>query len=223
MFHEKQFQYETLYICVMPRKKWTPKEEINDSLLVSREKRKWQIALRRYIIEERWASEYAPYFGLDARTFRSWIELQFDDETNWDNFSKSWQFDHIVPVAYFDLKDELDLRLCWNFINIRVERMVLNRNRGNRIDVLAAKAYFERLYERTHYSFALKMVEKIESIEVSEIKGTEKLEKFILDNERYLRVIADFSSYEFSRLNDGVNLDQIVEDRQFLNRINNYK
>jgi hypothetical protein len=188
-------------------------------LLLFREKRKWQIALRRYVIEGRWGTGYAPYFGLDSQNFRKWIELQFDEETNWDNFSKSWQFDHIVPVAYFDFNVDQDLHLCWNFINIRVEKLVLNKNRGNRIDVLAAKAYFEKLYESTQYSLCLSMIRKIERIEVSEIKSTEKLEKFIRENERYLKSISDFSAYEFSRLNEGVQVDRILEDRQFLDSI----
>ena len=38
--------------------------------------------------------------------FRNWIELQFDESLNWDNFSTAWQFDHIVPIALFDLREE---------------------------------------------------------------------------------------------------------------------
>jgi hypothetical protein len=45
------------------------------------------------------------------------------------------------------------------------------------------------------------------------------LEKFIRENERYLKSISDFSAYEFSRLNEGVQVDRILEDRQFLNSI----
>ena len=68
------------------------------------EKRKWQIALRRYVLEKNKSSQYARYFGLPIYMFRNWIELQFDESLNWDNFSTAWQFDHIVPIALFDLK-----------------------------------------------------------------------------------------------------------------------
>ena len=206
----------------MARKKWTPKSEISDALTVFREKRKWQIALRRYVIDQKWAAKYAPYFGLDTGSFRQWIELQFDDECAWGNFSKNWQFDHIVPVAYFNLQEEEDLRLCWNFTNIRVEKLESSKDRGTRIDVLAAKAYFEKLFESTGFRTCQRMVEKIERIEVSKIMSTEKLERFLQVNEKYLQTIADFSGYEFSRLNDGVPAEQIVEDRQFFNRIRDY-
>lgn len=206
------------YICHMARKKWTPKTEVTDALLKFREKRKWQIALRRYVLEGKWGSAYAPYFGLDIQHFRQWIELQFDEELGWDNFSESWQFDHIVPVAYFDFDDDSDLRLCWNFVNIRVEKVNHNKNRGNRIDVLGAKAYFEALYNRTKYTICKKMVLRIEQIELSEIKSTEKLESFIIDKKEWIENVGTLSAYEYSQLNDGIPMDRILEQRDFSNR-----
>jgi len=206
------------YICNMARKKWTPKTEVTDSLIKFREKRKWQIALRRYVLEGKWGSAYAPYFGLDTLHFRQWIELQFDEEIGWDSFSKSWQFDHIVPVAYFDFDEESDLRLCWNFVNIRVEKTNNNKNRGNRIDVLGAKAYFETLYSRTKYAICKEMVLKIEQIELSEIKSTERLESFIIDKMDWIDNLSSLSAYEYSQLNEGIPIDRILEQRAFSNR-----
>jgi|SRR5579871_1103924 len=203
----------------MARKKWTPKTEVTESVLLFREKRKWQIALRRYILEGRWGSAYAPYFGLDTTNFRKWIELQFDEETNWDNFSSAWQFDHIVPVAYFDFEDDRDLRLCWNFVNIRLEKISLNKKRGQRIDVLASKAYFERLFKETKYPRCEEMLRKIEEIEVSEIGSTTGLENFIRENSIYLQTIASFSAYEYSLLNEGREVARILEEREFLKQI----
>ena len=202
----------------MNRKKWTPKTDLTDSLIKFREKRKWQIALRRYVLEQKGGGSYAPFFGLDIAYFRKWIEIQFDEETNWDNFSKNWQFDHIVPVAYFDFNQTADLKLCWNFINIRIERIILNKNRGNRIDVLAAKTYFETLFKHTNYPICKEMVKKIEEIEVSQIVSTKKLEDFIKQNEEYLEHISSFSAYEFSRLNEGITVEKIFEERDFTKR-----
>jgi hypothetical protein len=202
----------------MNRKKWTPKTEVTPSLIKFREKRKWQIALRRYVLTGKWASPYAPYFGLDTLKFREWIELQFDKETNWDNFSKTWQFDHIVPVVYFDFEKDSDLKLCWNFINIRIERIELNKNRGHRIDVLGAKTYFEKLYRETGYNLCGEMVNKIEQIEVSQIESSAGLEGFIKENKQYLETIASFSPYEYDRLNEGIELEQILEERAFSNK-----
>ncbi|MBD0350729.1 MAG: hypothetical protein ICV65_06210 [Flavisolibacter sp.] len=192
---------------------------MTEDLLDFRQKRKWQIALRRYVLEEQLSSFYAPFFGLDIKHFRSWIELQFDETLNWDNFSSAWQFDHIVPVAYFDFSKEDDMRLCWNFINIRVEKLELNKNRGNRIDVLAAKTYFENLYAETNYPISRKMVEKIEAIEVSQIRDNEKLPEFIIQNTTLLQTLLDFSSKEYEKLNKGMPIDQVVAEKEFLRKL----
>ena len=57
----------------MARKKWTPRDEITPELLAAREKRKWQIALRRYVLDGNPSTRYAPYFGLDIKTLRRFL------------------------------------------------------------------------------------------------------------------------------------------------------
>ncbi len=173
------------------------------------------------MLEQNKCSFYAPYFGLDSGSFRKWIELQFAPDMNWDNFSEVWQFDHIVPVTYFEFEQESDLRLCWNFTNIRAERLDLNKNRGNRVDVLAAKAYFDALYQHTQYSLCLDMVRKIERIEVPGTESTHHLETFILDNREYIDSIASFSSHEYNSLNEGASVKQILAEREFLKNLGN--
>lgn len=200
------------------RKQWTPKAEVTDSLLEFREKRKWQIALRRYLLLGHKSSAYAPFFGIDSRSFRKWIELQFEDDCKWENFSEKWQLDHIIPVAYFDFKNQEDMKLCWNFINIRVELCGLNKNRGNRVDVLAARAYFEDLHKKTGYEVCQKLVEKIEMIEVSQLQSHETQEQFIRDKRAYLELISKYAPYEFDQLNDGVPVEEIERERAFLSK-----
>lgn len=203
----------------MQRKKWTANTELTESLLHFREKRKWQIALRRYLLTKNKSSFYAPYFGLDIEKFREWITIQFSEDLHWNNFSTAWQFDHIVPVAYFDFADDDDLRLCWNFTNIRVEKLVQNKNRGNRIDVLAAKGYFESLFEKTGYSVCKQMVEKITRIEASEIASSKPLEDFIVTHKSYLDTTAVFSVEDFKQLNSGRELKSILFEKDFLKRL----
>lgn len=205
----------------MGRKKWTPKLEITDELLKFREKRKWQLALRRYVLEKKPAYAYAPYFGLDVEGFRQWIALQFTTELNWANFATAWQFDHIVPVTYFDFSDEADLLLCWNFVNIRVERLGLNKARGNRMDVLAVKPYFQDLYNKTGYNFCQKMIDKLAIIEVSNIESDPEIEKFIIKNKEHLEMIATLNSEEFARFNQGVSVKNILLEREILKKFGN--
>jgi hypothetical protein len=217
-FCAKQCPVE-LYLCSM-RKRWTPKEkeEVTPALLKFREKRKWAINLRRYVIEGSKCPYYAPYFGLDTKSFKEWIELQFDSTPRWNSFASEWQFDHIVPVNYFDFRNEEDMRLCWNFINIRVEKIDHNRGRGNRIDVIAAKSFFEKLFEETGLQICRQMVEKIERIEVSQIVSNKKLEDFIIRMKPQLEKTASYTAADFERLNLGLTVDQIEYEREFLKK-----
>ena len=202
----------------MARKKWTPREEITDSLLKFREKRKWQLALRRYIIESKAAEAYAPYFGLDVKGFRQWIEIQFTNGLNWENFATSWQFDHIVPVTYFDFSNQEDLYLCWNFINIRVEKLDQGKSRGNRIDEMAVKPYFQQLFEKTNYAFCHKMIKKLDLIEVSNITSEPAIENFIIYNKERLETISALNQQEFAKFNKGAPLKDIMLEREILKK-----
>ena len=202
----------------MPRKKWTPKEEVTEVVIKFREKRKWQQALRRYVLERNASEGYAMYFGLNIESFRQWIEIQFTGSLNWTNFAKEWQFDHIVPIAYFDFNNDDDLKLAWNFINIRVEKIDLNKMRGNRIDVIAVKSYFKALYEKTQYSFCAKMLAKIEQIEVSNIVSEPKLENFIIERKQEFETISLLNASEFAQLNKGRTLNDILLEREILKK-----
>lgn len=193
--------------------------EVTPALIKFREKRKWQIALRRYVLEGHPSVAYAPYFGLDIKTLREWFETQFEKEMEWENFGRNWQFDHIIPVIYFDFSEENDLKLCWNFTNLRVEPVQFNKNRGNRVDVLAAKAYFKKLYEKTEYFPCLKLLEKIDRIELSELINSEKQFSFINKYQHFLELIENYSEFEFELLNRGRSIEEVNKEAEHLKKI----
>jgi hypothetical protein len=203
----------------MARKKWTPNQEVTPSVLKFREKRKWQIALRRYVLEGNHCIAYAPYFGLDIEHMRKWFEFQFTEALSWSNFGKMWQFDHIVPVAYFDGNIDQDLKLCWNFTNLRVESFQKNKERGQRLDVLAAKEYFEDLYRTTSYPICKKMLDKIETIKLSELLATKPQKEFLTQNKDYLDFIRDYSSLEFELLNRGRTMEEVRKEMNFIRNL----
>jgi len=193
-------------------------KEASEALLKFREKRKWQLTMRRYVLEKKSSERYAPYFGLDIENFRKWFELQFQNELTWENFGSSWQFDHIVPVTYFDFSNEDDLKLCWNFINIRAEKLLLNKNRSNRIDILAVKTYFQDLYNKTGYSICSKMLDKINQIEISNIKSHPLLENFIVQNKEHLEMLNSLDNNEFNKLNQDIQLRDVMLEREILRK-----
>lgn len=183
-----------------------------------KEKRKWQIALRRYVLQLNKSSSYASYFGIDVQGFRKWIELQFDDELNWDNFSSAWQFDHIVPVAFFNLSKEDDLKLCWNFVNIGIEKLGADKSKGLKRDVFAAKAYFEILFKESGYVVCQKMMAFIDTIHLSDMQPKEQQQAFIRNNKDYLENLGAFSVYDFEKLNSGITAEEIIKEHEFLKK-----
>jgi hypothetical protein len=203
----------------MARKKWSAKTEITPELLKFREKRKWQIALRRYVLDKNPCPFYAPYFGLDIENLRNWFEVQFSSGASWDDFGKKWQFDHIIPVTYFDFSNETELKLCWNFTNMRVEQFQRNKNRGNRSDILGAKLYFEELYQKTLYSPCINLLKKIDQIELSEMVSSEKQQNFINENRSYLNMIENYSAFEFELLNTGRDIGEVKKEIEFLKKL----
>ncbi|MBS1577830.1 MAG: hypothetical protein JST09_21200 [Bacteroidetes bacterium] len=202
----------------MLRKKREAKTHITPELLKFREKRKWQIALRRYVLERNICFQYAPYFGLDIENMRKWFEMQFKKDTGWQDFAEEWQFDHIIPVTYFDFSIEEDLKLCWNFTNLRVELLQQNKDRGSRLDILAAKGYFEELYKATNYLPCLKMLQKINQIELSELISSERQQQFIQENQTYLAMIENYSNFEFELLNHGRSVEEVNKEIAFFKK-----
>lgn len=161
---------------------------------------------------------YAPYFGLDAQSLRKWFEIQFSDDLNWDNFGTNWQFDHIVPATYFDYSNEEDLKLCWSFINMGVERIEQNKSRGNSVDVISVRPYFQDLYNKTAFSLCLKMLEKIESLEKAHFECLPSIETFITDNKEELEQIATLTPEEFGKYTGGMTISEILLEREILKK-----
>lgn len=144
--------------------------------------------------------------------------MQFEEGIGWDNFAEKWQFDHIIPVTYFNFEEDSELKLCWNFTNIRVELFQRNKDRGNRLDVFAAKSYFENLYNTTLYKPCLNLLEKINKLNMSELVSSDKQQSFIMENRPYLDMVENYTSFEFELLNSGRSIEEVIKEVNFLKR-----
>lgn len=202
----------------MSRKKWVAQTDITPDLLKAREKRKWQIAFRRYAVEQKPSIPYAPYFGLDIANLRNWLETQFKEGVGWDDFGKKWQFDHVLPVGCFDFELESDLKLCWNFINISVSEIGREADSEPWMALLKAKQYFTSLFSATKYGLCRDMLQKIERLESRTIVQTALQNAFIQSRQSYLEVIADYSAFEFDLLNNGRSAEEVAKEVNFLKK-----
>ena len=73
------------------------------------------------------------YLGCTMEEFREWIEHQFDPNMTWDNMGSYWTFDHVRPCASFDLQDEMQRHLCFNWSNVRPCESVENIKKKDKI------------------------------------------------------------------------------------------
>lgn len=58
------------------------------------------------------------YIGCNIQYLREWVEYNFTEDMNWDNYGTYWSIDHIIPVCKFDLTDEHEKLQCWNWTNL---------------------------------------------------------------------------------------------------------
>jgi hypothetical protein len=72
-------------------------------------------SFRDFVIYKR--NQRRRYFPHPAELYRAWLEVNFDDSMNWENYGTYWQIDHIVPMCLFNLNSEK--LLCFHFLNIR--------------------------------------------------------------------------------------------------------
>ncbi len=196
----------------MKRKKWTLQVDSAEND-INKDKRKWQIALRRYLIESKPSVYYAPFFGLSVELFREWIEAQFSPNISWDGFGTEWQLEHLIPTQYFDFNNQEDLKLYWNFLNIRVE--LLDSKFENKLDILSAKKHFEELFTETGIQLARKMADKLLII-IESVKTQPQIINF-LNNQKYNIInIETLDSDQLLRVNQGEKLKDIILEIEIL-------
>lgn len=51
---------------------------------------------------------------------KKYIESKWLPGMNWNNYGKfGWHIDHIIPCAFFDLKDETEIYMCFRYENLQ--------------------------------------------------------------------------------------------------------
>jgi len=58
------------------------------------------------------------YIGCNVPFLREWFEFNFTEEMSWDNYGSYWSIDHVIPVKNFDLTNQEEALLCWNWTNL---------------------------------------------------------------------------------------------------------
>ena len=61
---------------------------------------------------------YDDLIGCSTQRLRNWLEYQFADGMSWKNYKK-WHIDHIIPLDLFDLTNENERDIAFNWKNLQ--------------------------------------------------------------------------------------------------------
>lgn len=76
------------------------------------------------------------YLDCTIQKFLEWMEFQFYDGMNWDNYGFYWHLDHTLPVSSFHFETEEDIKKCFHWINLRPLRKDKNLIKHNKINIV---------------------------------------------------------------------------------------
>ena len=78
---------------------------------------------------------------INIMLIRKYIENQFDENMNWNNYGTYWQIDHIIPQSLFDFTDKNEILKCWNAKNLRPIKKEENQIKSNKLDFKLIEEY----------------------------------------------------------------------------------
>ena len=72
--------------------------------------------------------------GCDISFYKKYLEQYFQPGMTWKNHGPIWHIDHIIPCKEFDLTDEEQQRLCFNYTNTQPLFVKENLEKGAKLD-----------------------------------------------------------------------------------------
>ena len=73
--------------------------------------------------------------GCSHSFFRRWIIHQLDGKMTLENYGSVWQIDHCVAITSFNLLDEKEMKMCFNWINLKPMYVKENIIKVDKIDM----------------------------------------------------------------------------------------
>ncbi len=106
------------------------------------ERKRYMIALRRFIMGVP-SKDIRKYIGVDLCVLKKYLEKYFLPDMSWDNYKTVWCIDHIVPMRVFDIFNEEDKYLVFNYQNFFP--MLLNDNKLKESNCYISKMLLDEL------------------------------------------------------------------------------
>lgn len=89
------------------------------------------------------------YLGCDIEFLKKWLEFRFDENMNWDNLGTYWHIDHVLPINRFNLTNDDDKMVCFNWTNLQPLTSTENLQKK---DKLLLHYYFNNIVNVTRFN-----------------------------------------------------------------------
>lgn len=91
--------------------------------------------------------KFYEYFRIQKDIYIKWIENNFNNNMNWQNYGTYWHLDHIKPCSSFDLSKESEFLECFHWNNLRPCEKTENLRKSNKIDTNLIEHYKNKAKE----------------------------------------------------------------------------
>jgi hypothetical protein len=84
------------------------------------------------------------YLGCDSNSYFKWM-LNYNENYTIENRGKEWHIDHVIPLSRFDLENEDEQIIAFNWRNTMPLSVKENLSKNNRIDKTQIEQHYNRL------------------------------------------------------------------------------
>jgi hypothetical protein len=95
------------------------------------------------------------YLGCNIKEYIAWISYEIDYYT-FENYGKEWHIDHVIPLSRFNLEDEEQQLIAFNWRNTMPLSVKENLSKNNKLILPQIEAHFKKLIEY-HTKFEIEM------------------------------------------------------------------
>jgi hypothetical protein len=101
--------------------------------------------VRIYIALKQKQNKTIEYLGCNTEEFYNWMLYNFDDVLTLDNYGSFWHIDHVIPISHFNLENEHEQSIAFNWKNTMPLSAKENCTKNNRLVLSQIEQHLEKL------------------------------------------------------------------------------
>jgi hypothetical protein len=89
------------------------------------------------------------YLGCNTEEFYNWMLYNFDDVLTLDNYGSFWHIDHVIPISHFNLENEHEQSIAFNWKNTMPLSAKENCTKNNRLVLSQIEQHLKMLAQQS--------------------------------------------------------------------------